>query len=334
MHDAVHFHALLRAQQVGDVLGDLARDELAGHQHRNAGRVGNDLVGADAPGKPAIHPLALVEHRQELAAAVVRVARQESQLGEGRDLRRLHQPPRRAVLARDAHQRVVEARYFRAGRTDGQEQGQRVEGRFLGLDVVALEQHFLQVVDRVAAAGNVDRHLGRIEADAVVLHLLRHQVLELEDAEHFRRIDQAPHLVRQLQGAREQLEALHHRLLARHVEAGDQPVLRAGRGMHVEVLAKEMLAEAGIVDVDHRGLRKGREHLVRRLGGVVGAGFQRGRTELGMEAGEAVPGFVDDHLDAARVRRRDDRREIVAQAVIGAGGEDQRLRIGVFLDFS
>ena len=68
---------------------------------------------------------------------------------------------------------------------------------------------------------------------------------------------------------------------------------------------------------------------MRRLRRVVGAGLERGRAELGVEAGEAVPGLVDDDLDAALVRRLDDRREVVAQAVVGARGEDQRLRVGV-----
>ena len=57
-----------------------------------------------------VHALAFVEHRDELAAAVVRVARQESQPGERGDLRRLHKAPGRVTLARNAHQRVVEAR--------------------------------------------------------------------------------------------------------------------------------------------------------------------------------------------------------------------------------
>ena len=61
--------------------------------------------------------------------------------------------------------------------------------------------------------------------------------------------------------------------------------------------------------------------------------LERGGAELGMEAGEAVPGLVDDHLDAALVRRLDDRREVVAQAVIGAGRQDQGLGVRVLVDF-
>src|SRR6185369_12708283 len=53
VHDAVHLHAPRRAQQVAQVLGDLRGDQLAGHQHRDAGRVGHDLVCADAPGEAA-----------------------------------------------------------------------------------------------------------------------------------------------------------------------------------------------------------------------------------------------------------------------------------------
>jgi hypothetical protein len=49
-----------------------------------------------------------------------------------------------------------------------------------------------------------------------------------------------------------------------------------------------------------------------------------------MEAREAVPGFVDDDLDPFRMRRLDDRREVVAQAVVGAGGQDQGLGVRMF----
>ena len=102
--------------------------------------------------------------------------------------------------------------------------------------------------------------------------------------------------------------------------------------MHVEVFAEQVLAEVGVVHVDHRSLRERREHFVGRLRGVVGAGFERGRAEPGMEAREAVPGFVDDHLDAALVRRLDDGRQVVAQPIVGAGSEDERLRVGVLAD--
>ena len=51
-----------------------------------------------------------------------------------------------------------------------------------------------------------------------------------------------------------------------------------------------------------------------------------------MEARVAVPGFVDDHLDARGVRRLDDGLELVAQAVVGARGEDQHARIRMLRD--
>ena len=91
-----------------------------------------------------------------------------------------------------------------------------------------------------------------IEPDAVVAHFLGQQLLQLEHPEHAGRVDLLAQLLRQHQRAREQLVAFHHGLLARHVEARDHAVLRAGRGVHVEVLAEEVLVEAGIVDVDHR----------------------------------------------------------------------------------
>jgi len=238
-----------------------------------------------------------------------------------------------AALARDAHQRVVQARELGARGADGEKERQRVEGRLLDLEVVALEELLLQVLGGVAAARDVDRHLGGIEADAVASHLGGKQVLELEHPEDLGGVDEAARLFGELERAPEQLVAFHHRLLAGHVQARDQPVLRAGRGVHVEVLAEQVLTEPRIVDVDHGGLRERGEHLVRRLGGVIRAGLERRGPELGMEAREAVPGLVDDHLDALCVRRLDDRREVVAQAIVGAGGEDQRLSIGVLVDF-
>jgi hypothetical protein len=51
-----------------------------------------------------------------------------------------------------------------------------------------------------------------------------------------------------------------------------------------------------------------------------------------MEAREAVPGLVDDDLDTLLVRGLDDRREVVAQSVVGARGQDQRLGIRVFFN--
>ena len=57
---------------------------------------------------------------------------------------------------------------------------------FLDLDVVALEQLPLQLVDGVAAVGDVHGHLGRIELDVVVAHFVGQQIVELEHAEHRR----------------------------------------------------------------------------------------------------------------------------------------------------
>ena len=59
--DAVHLHALVRVEQVADVLDDLRGDELARHEHRDTRRVRNDLVRADPAGKLAVGALAVVE---------------------------------------------------------------------------------------------------------------------------------------------------------------------------------------------------------------------------------------------------------------------------------
>ena len=85
--------------------------------------------------------------------------------------------------------------------------------------------------------------------------------------------------------------------------------------MHVEVLAEQVLAErrslTWIIDACENA-----DSTLCVDCGVVGAGLERGGAEIGMEAREAVPGLVDDHLDAALVRRVDDRRQVVAQAVV------------------
>ena len=84
--------------------------------------------------------------------------------------------------------------------------------------------------------------------------------------------------------------------------------------------------------MDHRGLGERREHLVRALRGVIRPSLERSGPERRMEAREPVPGFVHDHLDAFRVRRLDDGREVVAQPVVGAGGENDRLGVRVPAD--
>src|SRR5207237_2490072 len=79
VHDAVHLQALVRVEQPPEVVEDLRGDELAGHEHRDAGRIGHDLVGADPAGELVVDALALVDHRPQLAAAVIGVARQAAQ---------------------------------------------------------------------------------------------------------------------------------------------------------------------------------------------------------------------------------------------------------------
>src|SRR3712207_8464774 len=61
-------------------------------------------------------------------------------LGEPRDLGGLHELARMAALARDTHQRVVEARDLGARGADREEKREGVEGRLLHLDVEALEE--------------------------------------------------------------------------------------------------------------------------------------------------------------------------------------------------
>src|SRR5690349_18534050 len=102
--------------------------------------------------------------------------------------------------------------------------------------------------------------------------------------------------------------------------------------MHVEIFPKQMLVEFGIIDMNHAGLGKSRQHLVCTLSSIISTCFQGGGTESRMEAGEAVPGFIDDHLDAFGMRSLDDRRQVIAETIVGATGEYERLGIGMFFD--
>ena len=126
---------------------------------------------------------------------------------------------------------------------------------------------------------------------------------------------------------REGLATLHHRLLATDVEA----------------LA--MSPYCGLVEVCMLKFSRNRCSRVRVVRGsskpartpraLCGSTAWRSRRQLRARSGgtgvarEAIPGFVDDHLDAALVRRLDDGRQVVAQPIVGAGSEDERLRVGV-----
>ncbi|KDB51540.1 hypothetical protein X805_29180 [Sphaerotilus natans subsp. natans DSM 6575] len=333
---AVQLDGALRLQQPHQIAQDGRVDHLPRHQHRDARRIGHDLVAADPIEQRRVGQAALVEQGQALAGLVEGVARQAGQPGEVRDAR---QPRHRAGLAalllglaRQPQHRVEQPRDLAAGRADGQQQRQRAVGVLLDLDVEALDQLVAQLVGAPARGRDVDRQLGRVESDAVAPHLVGQQFVQAQHPEHAGGIDLLAQLGGEAQRALEQAVALHHRLPARHIQAGDQAVLRAGRGVHVEVLPEQVLVEAGVVHMDHAGLREGREHLVRALGDIVGAGLQRGRAQRGMEARVPVPGLVDDHLDAGGVGGRDDRRQVVAQAVVGAARQDQHPGLRMVLD--
>ena len=245
VNDAMYFNALLRTQHAHEISHDVARDTLPRHQHGNAGRIRRDLVRADPAVQLVVYPLLLVQQRHQLAAAVERVARQVSQAGKARNLGNLIQAPGRTALPRDAHQRIVQARHLAAGGADREKQRQRVEGRFLDLDVVALEQLSVRSstvkpqreMSTVTLVGSSRMSsLLTSSGSRSASSSTRNTPVELICSRSF---------LRQLQRAREQLVALHHRLLARDVEARDHAVLRAGRGVHVEVLAEQVLVETG-----------------------------------------------------------------------------------------
>src|SRR5689334_9131617 len=80
VHDPVQLHPLLRAQEAHEVLQYLARDQLPGDEHRDTGRVGDDLVGARPAEQLLPEVVLLVDQRDDLAAAVEGVPRQEAQL--------------------------------------------------------------------------------------------------------------------------------------------------------------------------------------------------------------------------------------------------------------
>ena len=99
--------------------------------------------------------------------------------------------------------------------------------------------------------------------------------------------------------------------------------------MHIEIFAKTMRIEGRIIDMNHRRLRQGRENFVGALRGIVGAAFERRRAKRRVESGMSEPGFVNNYLDAFGVRGSNNRCQIVAQTVIGARGQYQRLGIRI-----
>ena len=193
------------------------------------------------------------------------------------------------------------------------------------MDIKALEQHLAQLVGAITAGGNIHGQLGGVQPHAVVAHILRQHLFQAEHTKHPGGVNLLAQLGRQAQRARQQLIALHHRLLARHVQAGDQAILRAGGSMHIEIFAEQMAVKIRVVDMNHAGLRKRRQHLVGGLRGVIRATLQRGGAQRRVKARAAIPGFVHNHLDAARMRRLDNRRQVITKTIIGARGQNQRL---------
>ncbi|OQA08032.1 MAG: hypothetical protein BWY66_01167 [bacterium ADurb.Bin374] len=225
----------------------------------------------------------------------------------------------------------VEAVQLRAGGADRDQHGERVERRFLDLDIVLGEQEAFHFATAEARLRNVYRQLGRVEPHMVefVAQLIRDQVVEAEHAELLERVDRLAQGTRQFESSREQAVAFHHHLFAGGVERGDHRILGRGRGVHVEVFHEEVLdpLEIRIVHMDHRRLAERAHRLVGRLGRVVGAGLHRAGEEIGVEHRVAVPGLVDDDLDAAPMRLLDDVGDVVGEAVVGAVGQDQRLHV-------
>lgn len=70
----MQFDALLRAQQTGQVLGNVPRDYLAGHEHRDSGRIGHDLIGAHLPKQRAVEIVQNAADAPVLALFPARIA--------------------------------------------------------------------------------------------------------------------------------------------------------------------------------------------------------------------------------------------------------------------
>jgi len=102
--------------------------------------------------------------------------------------------------------------------------------------------------------------------------------------------------------------------------------------MHVEVFAEDVLVEGWIVDVDVGCLRQRRLRDPIGTQDAVGAGFKGGWPQRRMKARMCRPRLVDEDLDVARVRGIDDSLEVVAQAVVGAGGQDQQFSVRMLGD--
>src|SRR5688572_28576032 len=103
----MYFDALLRTQHAHEILHDLARNALSGHQYRNTRWIWRDLIRANPAIQLVVYPLLFVQQRHLFAPTIESVARKILEISKARDLRDLIEAPRGSTFARDAHQCII-----------------------------------------------------------------------------------------------------------------------------------------------------------------------------------------------------------------------------------
>ena len=198
----------------------------------------------------------------------------------------------------------------------------------LDLHVVAAAQDLFGFVAGVAEILDRDRDLGRIEIeDAGAAFELFAEAVHARDL-----VEPQAGLVGDLDRARKQRRTFERHLPARDVERGDQH--EVGRGRQEELVdgLETVELDAVPLHVQHRRLRHGAEHLVRRVDAHVGAGLHRRQRQRGVEVEVRAPGLVDEQRDVVLVRDRRDRLEVGRDAVVRRGDDVDRLDVGLALD--
>ncbi|MNX95528.1 hypothetical protein D3C86_1278050 [compost metagenome] len=125
----------------------------------------------------------------------------------------------------------------------------------------------------------------------------------------------------------------HHR--RRHIQRGDDAVLRRGRDVHHEGFVEAIpvqLPRTAIAHVNHRCLTEGRQQLVGRMGGehqravfITGGAHAVAPGKELMKRCIGVPGLVEvQHLNAI-AQLLPDQLGVVAEAVIGRIGHHREL---------
>ncbi len=126
--------------------------------------------------------------------------------------------------------------------------------------------------------------------------------------------------------------ALGRHLLARHVERSDHRQIGRRREEHLEHGLEPVERNAVADLVEHRALRKGRQHLVGRVDAEIGPRLRRREWQARVELKMRPPGLVHQQHLAGGVNDPLDGRQVGAHAVVRRRNEVDGGEIGMLLE--